>query len=475
MNKKLKTLLASFLIVPAAFMFAGCNVEGASAYEIAVKNGFIGTEAEWLESLKGERGEDGDDVTIEISDDGYWVINGTKTDVIAEGKDGQYAGQGLSAYEIAVENGFVGTEEEWLASLKGEKGDTGDTGPSGSNIVPYVANKCISSVVSIESKFLKTTKYTYSAGTGVIVEDDKANGVAYILTNHHVIYDASSTPADKYAVNVNVYLYGQEYEDYAIPAQIIGATLKYDLAVLKITSSRYTDSIAEPAEFASSAEVVAGDDAIVIGNADGEGIGVSSGAVRKDCVDVLMTPVLPSGQQTEVIYRSLSIETPVNPGNSGGPMFDKNGKIIGIVNIKTESVEIDNMAYAIPSDIAEKVYHNIRDNAATKKVVLVTTGLTYEISASTSYYDAEDSKVRILEQAKIGNITAASAAMGKLEKGDIINSITFGGKTYTITRAFELADYEIAFRSGDTITYNITRGHTTKNVSVTYTASESVI
>ena len=59
--------------------------DGLSAYDVAVKNGYSGTEEDWLKTLKGELGD--------------------------------------SAYEVAVENGFEGTEEEWLASLKGEKGE----------------------------------------------------------------------------------------------------------------------------------------------------------------------------------------------------------------------------------------------------------------------------------------------------------------------------------------------------------------
>lgn len=75
---------------------------GKSAYEIAVANGFIGTESEWLESLKGAPGQDGSPG--------------------ADGQPGTDGTNGKSAYEIAVENGFVGTESEWLASLKGAPG-----------------------------------------------------------------------------------------------------------------------------------------------------------------------------------------------------------------------------------------------------------------------------------------------------------------------------------------------------------------
>lgn len=69
---------------------------GKSAYELALQNGYLGTEEEWLESLKGMNG-----------------------------------GNGKSAYQLAVENGYKGTEKQWLESLKGEEGDKGDKGNKG--------------------------------------------------------------------------------------------------------------------------------------------------------------------------------------------------------------------------------------------------------------------------------------------------------------------------------------------------------
>ena len=110
MNKKLKTLLTALLVFVMLFAFAACANDGKSAYEIAVDNGFVGTEQEWLESLKGE-----------------------------------YAGQGLSAYEIAVKNGFEGTETQWLESLKGEKGDAVDDG------FETAISQSLFSVVSIQA------------------------------------------------------------------------------------------------------------------------------------------------------------------------------------------------------------------------------------------------------------------------------------------------------------------------------------
>ena len=99
MTKRKQILKMSLFIICILFMgliMTGCSVEdlgidarGKSAYQIAVENGFVGTEQEWLESLKGESGE--------------------------------YAGKGLSAYEIAVKNGFVGTEQYCIAGRTNQR------------------------------------------------------------------------------------------------------------------------------------------------------------------------------------------------------------------------------------------------------------------------------------------------------------------------------------------------------------------
>lgn len=93
------------------------GADGASAYQIAVGNGFIGTESEWLESLRGVDGENGS--------------NGTN------GIDGN---NGDSAYQVAVNNGFIGNEAEWLTSLKGADGIDGVDGTGGSGISVYTTN-----------------------------------------------------------------------------------------------------------------------------------------------------------------------------------------------------------------------------------------------------------------------------------------------------------------------------------------------
>jgi len=93
---------------------------GKSAYELAVDEGFIGSEIEWLESLKGHDGKPGRD-----------GVKGDKGEQGERGQDGAPGANGKSAYELAIENGFIGTQTEWIKSLNGRDGKPGETGSKG--------------------------------------------------------------------------------------------------------------------------------------------------------------------------------------------------------------------------------------------------------------------------------------------------------------------------------------------------------
>ncbi len=126
---------------------------GESAYDLAVANGFTGTETEWLDSLvgatgatgatgptgptgatgatgpKGDKGDTGD--TGPAGPTGATGPTGPTGATGATGPAGADGADGASAYEVAVANGFTGTEAEWLDSLVGPTGATGATGPTG--------------------------------------------------------------------------------------------------------------------------------------------------------------------------------------------------------------------------------------------------------------------------------------------------------------------------------------------------------
>lgn len=148
------------------------GADGKSAYQIALDNNFVGSESDWLASLKGQKGDNGQN-----------------------GKDGI---SGKSAYDIAVDEGFEGDKAAWLASLKGAKGDKGDTGEqgpqgiqgpqgekgadgaSGKSAYDIAKEKGFSGTTEEWLESLKGKTDFYSAGTGININE----GVISVKDNY---------------------------------------------------------------------------------------------------------------------------------------------------------------------------------------------------------------------------------------------------------------------------------------------------
>jgi Collagen triple helix repeat (20 copies)/Head domain of trimeric autotransporter adhesin len=104
------------------------GLDGKSAYELAVDAGYTGTEAAWLLSLQGVNGSNGTNGT-----DGFSGTNGINGINGTNGLDGAKGLDGKSAYELAVDAGYTGTEAAWLLSLQGANGSNGTDGWNGMN------------------------------------------------------------------------------------------------------------------------------------------------------------------------------------------------------------------------------------------------------------------------------------------------------------------------------------------------------
>ena len=134
----------------SATLHNGANGEkgsdGKSAYQIAVEQGYQGSESDWLSSLKGDKGEKGN--------------------TGAKGNPGQDGADGKSAYAIAVEHGYEDSEEKWLLSLKGEKGDTGADGKDGFSPIANVVKDGSVITITITDKN-GTTTVTLTEGAAV--------------------------------------------------------------------------------------------------------------------------------------------------------------------------------------------------------------------------------------------------------------------------------------------------------------------
>ncbi len=340
------------------------------------------------------------------------------------------------------------------------------------------ASRAVLSTVSIRCEF--DTKYYYywpytqtvskteaQGGSGVIYSLDKESGDAYIITNYHVVYHSKSTAANKISDKINLYLYGMEYEKYAIPATYIGGSMAYDLAVLKVEGSEVLKSgNALAASFADSDGVAILETAIIVGNPSG--MSATAGYINIDSEYITMS----LDGVTSVEMRVMRTSAPVNSGNSGGGLYNAKGELLGIVNAKKISDDTDNVGYAIPSNVAKYVVENIidycdgKENESVYKCVL---GINVGVAASRTEYDEQTAEITKIETVAVSEVAADAAAKNKLFVGDIINTLTVGGESYDITRSFQVIDLMLRVRVGDTVTFGITRDGSELSVSVEIT------
>ena len=383
-----------------------------------------------------------------------------------------------------------GTKQN-LGTIVGKDGADGANGTNAVTVItgdasniPVASAKGLRSAVSIVCNFQATvqqggwrpgsgstsTKSYSSAGSGVIYQLDKAEGDAFIITNYHVVYDASSNTENGISSDIRVYLYGSASDENAIKATYVGGSIYYDIAVLRIEDSEMLkESSACQIDISDSDKVVVGDSAIAIGNAQGYGISVSSGIVSVDSEYITMTA---ADDRTEVSFRVMRVDTAVNSGNSGGGLFDCNGNLIGIVNAKIVDESVENIAYAIPSNVAIAIADNIIDycfGTDTERVQRALLGITVNTTDSKAVYNSETGYIRIQETVSVYEVSKGSLADGVLQKGDVLLSATLNGQKTDITRQYHMIDMMLDVRIGDVVEFDILRFGEKHTVQITIT------
>ena len=239
------------------------------------------------------------------------------------------------------------------------------------------------------------------------------------------------------------------------------------MLLLRTAGFSGASSKAVAAEFANSNEVSILDTAIAIGNPEGLGISATVGAVNVESEYITMRSIDGSGY---ISVRVLRIDTAVNGGNSGGGLYDSTGNIIGIVNAKIADSSVDNIAYAIPSNVAKYVADNIiyydgidSNNDSVYRLLI---GVDVDVKSAGVNYDTETGKVLKYEEVVVGKITKGSVCDGKLQVGDVIKSVTIDGKTYEITRTFSVIDVMLTARQTSDVVFVIERAGETREVSL---------
>lgn len=451
-KKLFKLLIIPVMMCVITLSLVSCGTTtGKSAYEIACDNGFVGTEEEWLASLKGTDGTNGSDG--------------------ADGKDGEDSTETISSiYDAAVSNGYTGTFLEFVKEYL-----------SDDDLLSYSMNYSLLSSVSITSTFTITTSSMFggtqtststSSGSGVIYEINKESGSAYIITNYHVVYSNYQTSNNGISTNISCYIYGYESSDYAISATYIGGTITYDLAVLKIEGSDLLKSSSCQAVTISSDDLYDGQTVFATGNNQGKGLSTNSGKISQTYESSKYT----IGNTTVSMYL-IRHDVAINEGNSGGGLFNESGELIGIVNCKKESTGVEGMCYAIPynivSTIVEKAINNYTTNGTTT-LTRCLLGVTYSESANGIYYDETTATYHEQNKITIKTLTTGTDADGILAVGDIVTSITLNNKTYEIKNGNDFLCAILAANVGDTVTLAITRDGVSQTVNVTFTSSSTL-
>ncbi len=304
--------------------------------------------------------------------------------------------------------------------------------------VAELAKRVLPSVVSIEV----VAGQTGDTGSGVIID---ARGD--VLTNNHVISLAASDSSARVTVTVD------DGSSTRVPATIVGRDPESDLAVLKIAVSHAT-----VAQLGNSDTLQVGDPVIAIGSPLG-----LAGTVTTGIISATQRPLRLQGSETDTnaVIDALQTDAAVNPGNSGGPLIDGTGAVVGInTAIRTLSTDSESgsigLGFAIPINRARQIAQEL---IRTGKVVHPTIGLNTR-SATDGTTDG----------AAVQNVVdGGPAAKAGIQEQDIITKI--GDRT--VGNADDLAVAVAEHNVGDTVPVELTRDGKQLTVQVTLTAEKS--
>ena len=303
----------------------------------------------------------------------------------------------------------------------------------------YAAN--VNSAVSINvtgtagTNFFGQKVQTASAGSGFVLTKD-----GYIATNYHVVENAET-------VKVTMYN-GDEYE-----AKYVGGDEEYDLAVIKVEAADLQSVV-----LGDSDNLNVGDHVLAIGNPLGElTFSMSGGMVSSvnRAINVNGTP-----------FNMIQTDASINSGNSGGPLFNQYGEVVGIVSAKYSSsnsgASVEGLGFAIPiNDVLAMIQDIMTNGYVTNKPYLAITGgsMTEEMAAQYRYDITTGVFVYSVEE-------GGAAANAGLQMGDVIVKID----EHTITNMESLNVAKKQYSAGDTCSVTVYRAGEEVTVELTWDA-----
>ena len=316
-----------------------------------------------------------------------------------------------------------------------------------------VENSISSSVDKVYGSTVAITAYqngkAFSTGTGFIYK--KNNNLAYIITNNHVVADADSV---KLEFNDS---------DKKIDAKIVGGDKYADIAVLTIPDNEAYKTV----EIGDNEVLKLGDTIFTVGTPMGTSYkgtvtkGILSGKDR-------MVEVNVSSTAADYYMKVIQIDAAVNPGNSGGPLCDVSGNVIGVISLKIVEDRVEGMGFAIPIEDALN-YASLIEQGGTISRPYV--GISM-VDLSEEYYLWQN-RITIPESVEEGVVVVtveknSAAEKAGLKKGDIITTLG-GEKTGSIAEfRYELYKHEV----GEKVNITYYRGEKLEHTTITLGKNE---
>ncbi|MBO4818686.1 MAG: trypsin-like peptidase domain-containing protein [Firmicutes bacterium] len=305
------------------------------------------------------------------------------------------------------------------------------------SLAEVIAEKVMPSVVSVTCTYEQTYNYGWywgggqnytqeatAVGTGFIVD---SNG--YIVTNSHVVNDGNYK-----TINISL------YDGSNAEGTLLWNDSTLDLAVVKIEKTGLT-----AAELGDSDQVKIGSYAAAIGNPLGLTFERSMSQGIISGLDRTITVSSSSSLSGTTMEGLLQTDAAINSGNSGGPLLNAKGQVIGIASAKSSDGE--SMGFAIPINVAKPIIEQIIENGSFERVYLGITAIGIEQQSSVStealeeYYGSSKG-IYIASVAKGGGADRAG-----LQEKDVILTVN-GTKVGTMNKMYSLL---VSYKSGDVI------------------------
>lgn len=297
-----------------------------------------------------------------------------------------------------------------------------------------------------------------SEGSGVIYK--KNGNTAYVVTNNHVISGADS-------------FYVMLYSGKRVKATVVGKDSVSDLAVLKIDAK----NVEQTATFGNSDNIQVGETALAIGSPMGSEYATSltQGIIsaKKRTLDITNSSGVTTGSTTVI-----QTDAAINSGNSGGPLVNLDGQVIGINSMKlssnsssSENASVEGMGFAIPSNEVVKIINQLVTKGKVSRPALGISGIDLDYVSDSAKSDTLKLPDGVDSGVVVMKTDSDSPLKDVLSKYDVI--VSLGGKKVTGISSLKTALY--AHKVGDSVTIKYYHDGQLKSQKVTLSleASES--